>query len=83
MKVDPSWLTPAVLGLAQEIESLTLSTEGPNLGPILADALEEAGCTEELILSHLRNLPNSFSDKHYKGCWVAEVLLGKRTGPPM
>jgi hypothetical protein len=39
---------------------------------ILADALEEAGCTEEAILLHLRN-----GERHYRGCWVIDLLLGK------
>jgi hypothetical protein len=39
---------------------------------ILADALEEAGCTDEQILGHLR----SDSD-HYRGCFVLDTLLGK------
>ena len=40
--------------------------------PILADALEEAGCENEDILAHAR------SDAiHVRGCWVLDLLLGK------
>jgi hypothetical protein len=39
---------------------------------ILADALEEAGCTEEQILTHLRS-----GNGHYRGCYVVDALLGK------
>jgi hypothetical protein len=39
---------------------------------ILADALEEAGCTEEKMLAHLRD-PHS----HVRGCWAVDLLLGK------
>lgn len=39
---------------------------------ILADALEEAGCTDEQILTHLRG-----GGEHYRGCWVIDLLLGK------
>lgn len=39
---------------------------------ILADALEEAGCSDEQILTHLRS-----DDEHYRGCWVIDLLLGK------
>jgi hypothetical protein len=39
---------------------------------ILADALEEAGCTHEQILTHLRS-----GGDHYRGCWVIDLLLGK------
>ncbi len=40
---------------------------------ILADALEEAGCTDEQILTHLRG-----GGEHYRGCWVIDLLLGKK-----
>jgi hypothetical protein len=39
---------------------------------VLADALEEAGCTDEQILSHLRK-----NGEHYRGCFVVDALLGK------
>jgi hypothetical protein len=40
--------------------------------PILADALEDAGCTEPAILSHCRS-----GGEHVRGCWVVDLLLGK------
>lgn len=40
--------------------------------PILADALEEAGCTEADILNHCRQ-----PAEHVRGCWVIDLLLGK------
>jgi hypothetical protein len=39
---------------------------------VLADALEEAGCTDQVILSHLRG-----PEPHVRGCWVVDLLLGK------
>ncbi|WP_406697444.1 hypothetical protein V5E97_01170 [Singulisphaera sp. Ch08] len=39
--------------------------------PILADALETAGCTESAILNHLRG-----PGPHHRGCWVLDLLLG-------
>jgi hypothetical protein len=39
---------------------------------ILADALEEAGCTNADILRHLRG-----PGPHVRGCWVVDLLLGK------
>lgn len=39
---------------------------------ILADALEEAGCTDEAILTHCRG-----PGPHVRGCWVVDLLLGK------
>ena len=40
--------------------------------PILADALEEAGCDNADILTHCRS-----SGEHVRGCWVVDLLLGK------
>lgn len=39
--------------------------------PILADALEEAGCNDSAILSHCRA-----PQEHVRGCWVVDLLLG-------
>jgi hypothetical protein len=40
--------------------------------PILADALEEAGCTNAEVLAHCRGpVP------HVRGCWVVDLLLEK------
>ncbi len=41
--------------------------------PILADALEEAGCTDSDILSHCRQ-----PEGHVRGCWVLGLLLDKK-----
>ena len=40
--------------------------------PVLADALEEAGCDDADILAHCRQ-----PGPHVRGCWVADLLLGK------
>jgi hypothetical protein len=40
--------------------------------PILADALEDASCDEEAIISHLRG-----PGPHVRGCWVVDMILGK------
>jgi hypothetical protein len=40
--------------------------------PVLADALEEAGCTDAAILGHCRQ-----PGEHVRGCWVVDLLLGK------
>jgi hypothetical protein len=39
--------------------------------PILGDALEEAGCTDEVLLAHCRE-PGG----HLRGCWVVDLVLG-------
>lgn len=38
--------------------------------PVLADALEDGGCLDPILLNHLR------SEFHMKGCWVLDFLLG-------
>jgi len=40
--------------------------------PVLADALEEAGCQDQDILGHCRS-----GGEHVRGCWVIDLLLGK------
>jgi hypothetical protein len=40
--------------------------------PILADALEDAGCDNADILNHCRQ-----PGEHVRGCWVVDLLLGK------
>ena len=67
--VDPAWLTTAVVKLAQAIYDERRFQEMP----ILADALEEAGCTNADILHHCRS-----EGPHVRGCWVVDVILGKQ-----
>jgi hypothetical protein len=40
--------------------------------PILADALEDAGCADDAILAHLRS-----AGPHVRGCWALDLILGK------
>jgi hypothetical protein len=71
-----SWKDGIVVRLAQaayEERLLPAGTLDNTRLAILADALEEAGCTEEAILLHLRS-----SGEHYRGCWVVDLLLGKQ-----
>ncbi|AMV24449.1 hypothetical protein VT84_08630 [Gemmata sp. SH-PL17] len=65
---NPNWHTTTVRDLAQHIYS---AREFGTM-PILADALQDAGCDNECILGHCRaNTP------HVRGCWVLDALLGK------
>jgi hypothetical protein len=41
--------------------------------PILADALEVAGCQDDSVLTHCRG-----PGPHVRGCWVVDLLLGKQ-----
>jgi hypothetical protein len=73
--LDPAWLTPAVLNLAQaayDNRTLPAGTLEPARLAGLADALEEAGCTEADLLGHLRG-----PGPHVRGCWAVDLLLGK------
>ena len=65
---NPVWLTPTVKRLAQT----AYEERRFDLMPILADALEEAGCDNADILDHCRTFP-----VHVLGCWVVDKILGK------
>jgi hypothetical protein len=67
--VDPGWLTSDVLALARGI----YEERAFDRMPILADALQEAGCDSDDILNHLRD-PNA---THVRGCWAIDLVLGK------
>jgi hypothetical protein len=63
---DTGWLTPTVMRLARGIYDNRSFEEMP----ILGDALEDAGCADEAVLSHARgSLP------HARGCWLLDLLL--------
>jgi hypothetical protein len=66
--VDHCWLTSTVVGLARSI----YDERGFDRMPALADALEQAGCDSEEILSHCRQ-----PGVHVRGCWVLDLILGK------
>jgi hypothetical protein len=70
-----AWLTPDVLTLAEaayEQRSLPAGTLARARLAVLADALEEAGCTRQEVLSHLRS-----RGPHVRGCWAVDLLLGR------
>jgi hypothetical protein len=71
--IDPTWLTwrdGLVRSMAQTIEKERRWCDLP----VLADALEEAGCTERLILDHCR----AAGTRHARTCWVINFLLGRK-----
>ena len=41
--------------------------------PVLADALEDAGCSNGDLLAHCRQ-----SGDHLRGCWAVDLVLGKK-----
>jgi hypothetical protein len=65
---DPRWRTSTVVGLARSI----YGENAFDRLPILADALEEAGCDDEHLLRHCREAPI-----HARGCWVVDHVLSK------
>jgi hypothetical protein len=70
--VDSAWLRwndGTVLKLARAIYD---ENQFGDL-PILADALEEAGCDNEDVLAHCRS-----QSLHVRGCWVIDVILDKK-----
>jgi hypothetical protein len=75
VSLDPAWRTPAMAALATaayDERLLPAGTLDPDRLAVLADALEEAGCDNADILSHLRG-----PGPHVRGCWVLDALLGK------
>jgi hypothetical protein len=71
----PWWpLTPQALALC-EVAYRERGSDG-SLDPLtlklVADALEEAGADDSVILGHLRN-----AGPHVRGCWAVDLLLGK------
>lgn len=65
---DPGWRTTTVVLLAREMyESRDFSAM-----PILADALQDAGCEDEQLLGHCRR-----PGPHVRGCWALDLVLGK------
>ncbi len=65
---DPAWLTSTVVQLATGI----YQERAFDRMPILADALQDAGCDNDDILNHCRS-----DGPHVRGCWVVDLLLGK------
>jgi hypothetical protein len=66
---SPSWRTDTATALARTMyESREFSAM-----PILADALQDAGCDNDDILSHCRD----GNQVHVRGCWVVDFVLGK------
>ncbi len=66
--VDPAWLTSTAVGLARGI----YDDRAFDRLPILADALQDAGCENADILDHCRG-----DGPHVRGCWVVDLVLGK------
>jgi hypothetical protein len=65
---DPSWRTSTAVALAEGV----YADRAFSRLPILADALEDAGCDAAELLAHLRG-----DSPHVRGCWALDLVLGK------
>ena len=68
ISLDRSWRTSTVTALARQLYD---SRDFSNM-PILADALQDAGCDSEEILNHCRQ-----PGEHIRGCWALDLVLGR------
>ena len=68
--LDSSWLTSTVIALARQ---MYISRDFSAI-PILADALQDAGCENATVLDHCRDAKGV----HVRGCWVVDLLLDKK-----
>jgi hypothetical protein len=75
--LDPAWLswnngTVGKMALVAYDQRALPSELDPARLAVLADALEESGCHDQELLTHLRG-----PGPHVRGCWVVDLLLGK------
>jgi hypothetical protein len=68
VRADPTWRTSDVLLLARGI----YNESAFDRLPILADALQDAGCDNDAVLNHCRE-----PGEHVRGCWVIDLILRK------
>ncbi|MBN9120632.1 MAG: hypothetical protein J0I06_16015 [Planctomycetes bacterium] len=65
---SPSWRTDTAVALARQM----YDSRDFGAMPILADALQDAGCDNDDILDHCRG-----PGEHVRGCWVVDLVLQK------
>jgi hypothetical protein len=68
-----SWKDGTVVPLAQAV----YEDRAFDRLPILADALEDVGCTDHDLLGHCRG-----PGPHMKGCWAVDAILVLESRPP-
>ena len=73
-RVEPLWLAYND-GAVRQLAWLIDREQAFEVMPILADALEEAGCCDARLLSHCLQ-----AGGHVRGCWVIDLLLGQTGG---
>ena len=67
--IEPEWRTSTAVALAKGM----YDSRDFSVMPILADALQDAGCDNEEVLNHCRDA----AGVHVRGCWVVDLVLGK------
>ena len=65
VSISPAWSTSTVTQVAAGI----YEERAFDRMPILADALEDAGCTDVDVVGHCRG-----QGPHVRGCWVVDLL---------
>jgi hypothetical protein len=65
---DAAWRTDTAVSLARGM----YGSRDFSAMPILADALQDAGCDGGDILNHCRG-----DGPHVRGCWAVDLVLGK------
>jgi hypothetical protein len=80
---SPDWRTDTAVTLARQM----YESRDFDAMPILADALQDAGCDSDDILNHCRGVAGGGSGEpaggaptqttHVRGCWVVDLVLGK------
>jgi hypothetical protein len=74
--LDPACRSPTVLSLAETAyheRTLPVGHLEPERLVVLADALEQANCTDTELLEHLRS-----HGPHVRGCWALDLVLAKQ-----
>ena len=67
---EAEWLT--AIDPLKMLKFVTRKASDRNRMPILADALQDAGCDNEEILNHCRG-----TGPHFRGCWVVDLMTGR------
>jgi hypothetical protein len=71
VRVEPAWLARGG-GLVPRLALAIYDDRAFGRLPVLADALEDAGCTDATLLGHLRE-----TEPHWRGCRALDLLLAK------
>jgi hypothetical protein len=66
---DPAWRTDTAVAVARQM----YDSRDFGAMPILADALQDAGCEDAEVLAHCR----AAKHPHVRGCWVVDLVLGR------